>query len=98
MKCISFAFLAIMYIVFTNINCDVKWDHFESENRTRSINSVLKNIVNKTNLTVAPFMPWSPKIVEEENDFQLDIEETLLSNEERGKICLKNVTKCMEEG
>ncbi|XP_018563221.1 nose resistant to fluoxetine protein 6-like [Anoplophora glabripennis] len=94
MKCLSFAFLAIMYIVFTNTNCDIKWDHFGNENRTKSINSVLRNLVNKTNLTVVPFLP---NVAEEDSNFHIDIEDTLLSNEERGKICLKNVTECMEK-
>ncbi|KAG5864995.1 hypothetical protein JTB14_013597 [Gonioctena quinquepunctata] len=99
MKCIFSVFLLILFIVFTNIQCNVKWESVVSD-RAELIRDILQNnLANKTNLTFVPITHFSSErnLSVDLDDELIDIDRNPVSDEERGRVCLKNITDCMEK-
>lgn len=82
MHFLSFSFFAILYFVVTNIKCAEKSTILEER----------INLYSGFNFTHSLDANYSAEKV-----IELDLSEELLG-EEIGKRCLKNVTRCMEEG
>lgn len=89
MRC-SFAFFAVLYVVVTYINCDVKSSYFVPMRQ-----KTLRERFQIEDFFETNFSRFISGKVKEEIE---NVKNGLYSNEEKGKICLKNITKCMENG
>lgn len=88
----SFAFLVTLYFVFTHINCDIN----SSNIHFKSTFSLQQYLVNQTeNATLSNIQETS---IYEDELKKIQLDETILSNEEKGKLCLKNITECIDKG
>lgn len=84
----SFVFFVVLYVVFTHINCDIKSSCAETGKQLRA------ELFGEDG--------FSERNAGNRSDVQrsgvVEIQTGLLSNEEKGKLCLKNVTRCVENG
>lgn len=106
---LSFAFLVTLYVVFTHINCDINSNYSKSasyqnalRDRTISKKNHTDNIhqhpINTPLTLLPPFNITHFDVLANNDTTLLDFEDVLLDNESRGKLCLLNVSQCIEKG
>lgn len=106
---LSFFVAAIALIIIESVYCSSsdngEKQFFDTSQPTSSLEEklVLNALINGTNSSVLPHVRYNVTVLNKnESSFKVldDFERELLvaTTETRGKVCLKNVKRCMQEG
>ncbi|XP_030765294.1 nose resistant to fluoxetine protein 6-like [Sitophilus oryzae] len=97
MNLLNFPFFAILYIVVTNIKCAEK-SAIYSENAIK-FEAIFSSALNNGNVVEIENFPeiFRNFSLATDSELKVELETSVLSEEERGRQCLRNVTKCIDE-